>query len=64
VGWTFKDLYSVVPGNLMGKQIKPLMYSPNSLFNKSKSSPGPMLIKTLIKIVNVIWIKRDVYKNQ
>lgn len=52
---TFKDLYSVVPGNLMGKQIKPLMNSSNSLFNKSKSSPGPTLIKTLIKIGNVIW---------
>lgn len=66
---TFKDLYSLVPGNLRGKQINPLMNSANSLYRKSKSSPGPTLIRTLIKTGNVIWyictqkkFKRKKYK--
>ncbi|WVZ12232.1 hypothetical protein V8G54_016762 [Vigna mungo] len=56
LSFDFKDLYSLVPGNLRGKQINPLMNSANSLYRKSNSSPGPTLIRTLTKTGNVILL--------
>lgn len=53
--YTLRDLYNLVPGSLMGKQINPLINSSNSLFRQFKSSPGQTLIKTLTKISKVIW---------
>lgn len=55
VGSTFRDFDSLVPGSLMGRQIRPWMNSWNCSFMMSSSSPGPIPIKTLTNGGNVIW---------